>query len=160
MGLEILSGLWKGEPYSHHRRHCSIAKAVFRPRPIQNPVPIWIAGRWPARRPFRRAARWQGAFVTHQDVVHREMLDPRELAPIVEYVYAHRFDTSEPFDITMEGFTPASDRTSERIVAPYAEAGLTWWVEKLGWFRGEVNENIARVCAGPPISDRQSWPQG
>jgi alkanesulfonate monooxygenase SsuD/methylene tetrahydromethanopterin reductase-like flavin-dependent oxidoreductase (luciferase family) len=158
-GLEIVSGLWTGEPFSHRGQHYSLAETVFRPRPIQNPVPIWVAGRWPARRPFRRAARWQGAFVTHQGVGHQDMLDPSELAPIVEYVNAHRLDTNEPFDITLEGFTPTADRESwERVVTPYAEVGLTWWVEKLGWFRGNVKENMARVRAGPPATDRERWP--
>ena len=35
----------------------------FEPRPVQQPrIPIWVAARWPNRRPLRRAARWDGVF--------------------------------------------------------------------------------------------------
>ena len=37
-----------------------------------------------------------------------------------------------PFDVVVEGVTPAGDptRTAE-IRAPYAEAGATWWLETM-----------------------------
>ena len=47
-GLEQLAGYWDGG---------------FEPAPVQRPrIPIWVAGRWPNRRPLRRAARWDGFF--------------------------------------------------------------------------------------------------
>jgi alkanesulfonate monooxygenase SsuD/methylene tetrahydromethanopterin reductase-like flavin-dependent oxidoreductase (luciferase family) len=47
-GLERLSAYWAGE---------------FEPRPLQQPrIPVWVAARWPNRRPLRRAARWDGFF--------------------------------------------------------------------------------------------------
>jgi len=49
----------------------------------------------------------------------------------------------------MEGTTPADRRRGAAIVAPY-EDHLTWWVERLGWFRGSVEEMRSRVLAGPP----------
>src|SRR3970282_1786048 len=40
-----------------------LARMRFEPRPVQRPrIPIWVAGFWPARAPFRRAARWDGVF--------------------------------------------------------------------------------------------------
>ena len=46
--LERLTAFWDGE---------------FEPRPLQRPrIPIWLAARWPHRRPIRRAARWDGVF--------------------------------------------------------------------------------------------------
>ncbi|MFZ5847644.1 MAG: hypothetical protein ACOYX5_09720 [Actinomycetota bacterium] len=32
----------------------------------------------------------------------------------------------------------------------YAEAGLTWWVEKLGWWRGDLDHTRRRIKDGPP----------
>ena len=47
-GLERLLAYWDGE---------------FEPRPVQQPrIPIWVAARWPNRRPLRRAARFDGVF--------------------------------------------------------------------------------------------------
>jgi hypothetical protein len=36
------------------------------------------------------------------------------------------------------------------LVAAYEEVGLTWWVEKLGWFRGSVDFTRRRIEQGPP----------
>jgi alkanesulfonate monooxygenase SsuD/methylene tetrahydromethanopterin reductase-like flavin-dependent oxidoreductase (luciferase family) len=53
-GLDILVGLLSGEPFAYRGRHYSVAETIFRPRALQVPrPPIWIAGRWPARRPFQ-----------------------------------------------------------------------------------------------------------
>src|SRR5436190_1734028 len=47
-GLERLTAFWAGE---------------FEPAPVQQPrIPIWVAGRWPNRRPVKRAVRWDGFF--------------------------------------------------------------------------------------------------
>src|SRR3954451_3790736 len=47
-GLDRLSGYWAGE---------------LEPLPAQQPrIPVWVAARWPHRRPLRRAARWDGLF--------------------------------------------------------------------------------------------------
>src|SRR5690349_16837827 len=35
----------------------------FQPRPVQRPrIPVWVAGRWPKRRPLARALEWDGFF--------------------------------------------------------------------------------------------------
>ena len=62
-GLEVLTGLWSGEPFSYHGEHYQITEARFLPVPLQQPrIPIWVAATWPNKRPFRRAARWDGVF--------------------------------------------------------------------------------------------------
>ena len=73
-GLAILDGLWSGEPFSFEGKHHRIGGAQFRPRAVQQPrVPVWVAGRWPNRRPFRRAARWDGVFPVFEGVAAGEM---------------------------------------------------------------------------------------
>ena len=60
-GLEIVAGLWSGKPFSFSGEHYTIDEVTFLPTPLQQPrIPIWVAGMWPNRRPFRRAARWDG----------------------------------------------------------------------------------------------------
>ena len=148
-GLEILLGLWSGEPLAFEGHHYA-ARAQFLPVPLQRPrIPIWVAGMWPNRRPFRRAARFDGVFPIRAGLGHTEMMDPSELREIVDFVARQRHD--EPFDVVHEGQTwnldPAGDRDK---VARYRAAGLTWWVEKLGWFRGSLDDVRARIHAGPP----------
>src|SRR4051812_8699584 len=58
--LDIIAGLCTGEPFSYHGDHYHIEETVFTPRPLQSHIPIWVAGYWPNKKPFQRAARWDG----------------------------------------------------------------------------------------------------
>jgi alkanesulfonate monooxygenase SsuD/methylene tetrahydromethanopterin reductase-like flavin-dependent oxidoreductase (luciferase family) len=151
-GLELLVELWSGETVDHHGAHYTARTDGFRPVPIQRPrIPVWIAGRWPAKPPFRRAARWDGVFPTHRDIGHAETMSPAQLEEIVSYTRAQRDGSAPPLDVIVEGQSDGGDpaRELERLGA-YREAGLTWWIEKLGWYRGSLEEMRARVDAGPP----------
>src|SRR3954462_14132999 len=57
-GLAVIDGLWSGEPFSFEGQHYHIKDAHFLPRPVQKPrIPVWLAARWPNKKPFRRAAQ-------------------------------------------------------------------------------------------------------
>jgi alkanesulfonate monooxygenase SsuD/methylene tetrahydromethanopterin reductase-like flavin-dependent oxidoreductase (luciferase family) len=146
-GLEILTGLWSGEPFAFQGQHFRVQETVFLPRPYQRPrPPIWIAGRWPARPPFRRAARFDGVFPTFDGVGHGDRPTPDQLRDVVEYTLSHR-DVEDRFDVVLEA--QSEDRDPE-LVAAYVDAGLTWWVEKLGWLRGPISYTTRRIEQGPP----------
>jgi alkanesulfonate monooxygenase SsuD/methylene tetrahydromethanopterin reductase-like flavin-dependent oxidoreductase (luciferase family) len=148
-GLEIVCALWSGEPVAFAGEHYTV-RAQFTPVPVQRPrIPIWVGGAWPNRRPFRRAARFDGVFPTRVGLGHTEMMDPQELAEIVAYVVEHR-PGGAPFDVVYEGQTGGVDLGADREkVERYRAAGLTWWVEKLGWFRGELADVRRRIRGGP-----------
>lgn len=146
-GLDIVCGLWSGQPFSYNGRHHRIAENLFVPSPIQSPrPPIWIGGRWPTRRSFRRAARFDGVFPTFEGVGHAEAPTPERVKAAVEYTQSHRADQA-PFDVVVEG---QSGGTDHDLVGAYQEVGLTWWIEKLGWFRGPVDFTRGRIEQGPP----------
>jgi alkanesulfonate monooxygenase SsuD/methylene tetrahydromethanopterin reductase-like flavin-dependent oxidoreductase (luciferase family) len=151
-GLAILDGLWRGEPFSHDGGHYHVAETVFLPRPVQRPrPPVWVVGRWPNRRPFRLAARWDGVFPTHADVGHADTMTPAQLDTIVRYTISHRPEGLGPLEVVAEGHTGGRDPAADRDrVAGLQAVGLTWWVEKLGWFHGPVATARARIEAGPP----------
>lgn len=145
-GLEILDGLWSGEPFSHAGR-LTVRDAQFLPRAVQEPrIPVWVAGRWPNKRPFRRAARWDGVFPVFAGLSGAEMPAPEALAESVGYTLEHRAHDG-PFDVALEC---GSDGRDPDRVAAYADAGLTWWVEKVGWFRGPLDAMRDRIRQGPP----------
>jgi alkanesulfonate monooxygenase SsuD/methylene tetrahydromethanopterin reductase-like flavin-dependent oxidoreductase (luciferase family) len=78
-GLEVVTGLWRGEPYRFHGRHYRVETVTFLPRPLQRPrIPIWVAGHWPFPKPFQRAARWDGMFVDVEGVDWRRAHSPGE----------------------------------------------------------------------------------
>jgi alkanesulfonate monooxygenase SsuD/methylene tetrahydromethanopterin reductase-like flavin-dependent oxidoreductase (luciferase family) len=159
-GLDILAGLWRGEPFSFEGKHYTLQNAHFLPPPLQQPrIPVWVAGFWPNKRPFRRAARWDGVFA-----IPREQ-DPGPGPPIDfiyqvrNYIQSHR-QSDTPFDVLVHGATPGDDpdRAAE-IITPYAEAGVTWWQERIHWEREDYPPSAydsprealrARILQGPP----------
>jgi hypothetical protein len=43
-GLEVLTGLWSGEPFSFRGEHLRVEDVQFLPTPVQQPrIPIWVA---------------------------------------------------------------------------------------------------------------------
>ena len=148
-GLDIVCGLWSGQPFSYEGRHYRVAESLFLPSPIQQPrPPIWIGGRWPTRRSFRRAARFDGVFPTFEGVGHTELPTPEQLKAVVEYTQSHRIDQATAFDVVLEGQSAGQDH---ELVGAYQEVGLTWWIEKLGWFRGPLDYTRSRIERGPPV---------
>ncbi len=147
-GLEILSGLWKGEPFSHHGEHYRVEETTFLPRPAQSPrIPIWVAGNPPNKPPFRRAARWDGVFPVKPGT---QQITPDELATVVAYIKEHR-TSAAPFDVVLEFARGSSNRAEVRGNLPaYAEAGLTWWLEDVGSWRGPLDEMRDHIRQGPP----------
>src|SRR5438132_977056 len=75
--LDVLAGLWSGEPFTYHGRHYTVENQRFLPKPVQSPrIPIWVAATWPHKAPFRRAARWDGLYPTLDRISFGEMQTP------------------------------------------------------------------------------------
>jgi alkanesulfonate monooxygenase SsuD/methylene tetrahydromethanopterin reductase-like flavin-dependent oxidoreductase (luciferase family) len=147
-GLAVIDALWSGTDVQHRGARLTVDGVRMPLTPMQRPrVPVWIGGRWPARRPFRRAARWDGVMPTHQDHGLGETMPPATLAEVLRYVAEHRDPAAGPIDVALEGRTDAGDTGT---VPPYAAAGLTWWIEACGWWRGGRAAARERVAAGPP----------
>lgn len=149
-GLDIIVGLWSGEPFSYRGRHFRIDQVTMQPPPLQQPrIPIWTGGRWPHRQPFRRAATWDGVMPTHAHYGHGQTMPPSELNACIEFTRSHHTNM-RPLDFALEGETEGSGPTGWRTVTPYVDAGLTWWVEKFGWWRAPLIETLDRIRSGPP----------
>lgn len=59
--LDIIEGLWSGDPFSYDGDFFSIDHAVLKPTPVQEPrIPVIAGGVWPNKKPFHRGARWDG----------------------------------------------------------------------------------------------------
>lgn len=171
-GLQILEGLWSGESLTFEGQHYSVKDAQFLPTPLQRPrIPIWVAGMWPNKPPFRRAARWDGVFPIPQDLSPDAMLTPDDVKAIVAYVYQHR-SSDAPFDVSVGGVTPGDDaEQAASIVAAYADAGVTWWQEAVHGMRPDLAGRAEtsswldamkwRIRQGPPtrLPDYSNPPQ-
>jgi len=150
--LEILDGLWRGEPFGFEGRHYRFGPMTFRPTPVQRPrIPIWVVGAWPHERSIRRALRWDGILlqVTDADVMRGD--DPAALAGVVRDVVARRPPErrDRPFDVVFDGTSPADRAAAADRLAVLAEAGVTWWIES-DWADTSVASLRRRIAAGPP----------
>jgi alkanesulfonate monooxygenase SsuD/methylene tetrahydromethanopterin reductase-like flavin-dependent oxidoreductase (luciferase family) len=155
-GLDILTGLWRGQPFSYEGAHYKIRPTEFMlpDPPVQQPrIPIWVVGAWNRPKSMARVLRYDGilpnAMTAEGD--HRP-LTTDDMRDIKAYVETNRAETT-PFDIVAEGRTPG-DRPDEaaEIVRGWVEAGATWWIEAL-WDAESAESVWRRVEQGPPRMD-------
>ena len=155
--LEVLLGLWSGKPFSFKGRYFEVKESIFLPPPLQQPrIPIWAAGNWPHKAPFRRAAKWDGAVPLFNP---QEGQDPlAQMKELVRFIRDTR-GSLDNYEIVY-GAPPAS-RNSDRLketILPFIEAGVTWWNEQIypihfgkGWEEEwPVKEMIQFIRQGPP----------
>jgi alkanesulfonate monooxygenase SsuD/methylene tetrahydromethanopterin reductase-like flavin-dependent oxidoreductase (luciferase family) len=146
-GLEVLTGLWSGEPYSFSGEHYRVEDALLLPRPVQQPrIPIWVGCTWPRKPGFRRAARWDGVYPgsTHGNLTLDELREMRA------FIQSQR-TSDAPFDVVSGGDVPFNDPARAReIIAEYEDAGVTWWIEGIGDWRGDVDAMAEFIAGGPP----------
>jgi alkanesulfonate monooxygenase SsuD/methylene tetrahydromethanopterin reductase-like flavin-dependent oxidoreductase (luciferase family) len=152
--LEILEGLWSGQPFGYDGRHYAFELMTFAPTPIQRPrIPIWVVGAWPSERSMARALRYDGWLPywlpksgATEGLARPDQ--PEELADVRDWIAARR--SLDGFEIVMEGTTDARDPAAARAaVALWADAGATWWIES-DWSTFEVAPQRRRIEAGPP----------
>lgn len=148
-GLAVLQGLWSSEKFSFEGKYYKVREAQFLPGPLQRPrIPIWIAGSWPNKPPFRRAARFDGVAPVSTDI--EKSLTPDDIRAIVAFIKRQR-TSDAPFDVVHSGETPGENAEQDReIVAPYAEAGATWWLEGILPWKTALDKVRARIRKGPP----------
>jgi alkanesulfonate monooxygenase SsuD/methylene tetrahydromethanopterin reductase-like flavin-dependent oxidoreductase (luciferase family) len=148
-GLAVLLGLWSGEKFSHEGTHYKVRETQFLPMPVQKPrIPIWVAGAWPRKPPFRRAARFDGVVPVSSDI--EKSLTPDDTRAIVAFIKSHR-TSDAPFDVVHSGETAGENAEQDReIVAPYIEAGATWWLEGILPWKTSLDKVRTRIRKGPP----------
>jgi alkanesulfonate monooxygenase SsuD/methylene tetrahydromethanopterin reductase-like flavin-dependent oxidoreductase (luciferase family) len=149
--LEILIGLWSGEPFGYDGKHYGFEPMTFHPTPVQRPrIPIWVVGAWPSERSMSRVLRYDGLlpyWLAQKTGLARPQV-PDQLAEMRDWIGARR--SLEGFDIIMEGATSADDGASAAAaVKPWAEAGATWWIES-DWSNWDPAVMRRRIEAGPP----------
>ena len=123
-GLTRLGELWGGE---------------FEPVPVQRPrIPIWVASRWPSRRPLRRAARWDGLFPI-------ELPGPDGLAELGHEVRELRDAAGSPTE--GDAFDLVVEIAAGEDPQPWARAGATWVLTGFGR-QPRLDEVRAAIEAG------------
>ena len=153
--LEILTGLWSGEPFSYEGEHYRLEEMTFLPATVQRPrIPIWAVGAWPSERSMRRALRYDGLLAAKASGTAEEPgVTPEDIRAMKEYAEENR-EAGGDFDIVWEGMTPGDEpERAAETVRPYAEAGATWWIESMWTPPNEPDDLRRRIQAGPPRVD-------
>jgi len=154
-GLELLQRYWSGEPVNHDGRHYRVRDVTLLPASVQRPrPPVWIGGFWPHRRPMRRAARWDGVVPLFTAARHGLVPPADQVRDLVAYIRQNRENQQDqPFEIVLGGASPADPANAGDLIAPLAEAGATWWDERLLQTGDEfhrVTPVLRRISHGPP----------
>jgi alkanesulfonate monooxygenase SsuD/methylene tetrahydromethanopterin reductase-like flavin-dependent oxidoreductase (luciferase family) len=154
--LAVITGLWSQQPFSFEGKHYHIENANFLPKPVQQPrIPIWVGGTWPLKAPMRRAAQWDGIFPLWGE---ESPMPPEEFVKLIAFIKRER-QSDAPFEVVHEAYSTNDPLKAAEIVRPYAEAGLTWWLENISpWsFGGDAPAETwpleamrERITQGPP----------
>jgi len=142
--LDIVTGLWAGQPFAYTGRHYTITPTEFPTNgaTVQQPrVPIWCAAAVGRPKSMARALRWDGI------LPQRLGPDGAEQATIGEVATLHRELAGRDFDIIVEG------SNTEHSPAAWAQAGATWWIESMWDAIGQRDPVLAatdRLRDGPP----------
>jgi alkanesulfonate monooxygenase SsuD/methylene tetrahydromethanopterin reductase-like flavin-dependent oxidoreductase (luciferase family) len=155
-GLDVLTGLWAGQPFTYQGKHYQVEPTSFMapPPPVQQPrIQTWVVGAWPHPKSMRRAARYDGWLPNYLPPDGGDpTLTPEVLREAVEWIRRERGDNAAPYDIVVEGNTSGeAAETSPGRVHEWKEAGATWWIEANWLVEGSVEAYArARLAAGPP----------
>lgn len=152
-GLDILTGLWRGQPFSYDGKHYHIKETTFSPPPppVQQPrIPIWVVGAWPRMKSMQRVLRYDGLLPSVMDGDGKQRdLTPDDIRAMNAFIDRNRTATT-PFDIVMEGVTPGDDlQQATSIIQPWIDAGATWWIESM-WSVDSLQTVHERLRQGPP----------
>jgi hypothetical protein len=146
--LDIMCGLWAGQPFSFVGRHYTVTPTEFptigetdqKPR-----VPIWCVAALGREKSMSRALSWDGVIpqvIDPETGVRQPHLD--EVAELRETIDASDNPRAE---IIVEG------AWIEHSPAAYADAGASWWIESMWDAMGEHSPVAAaydRLREGPP----------
>lgn len=143
--LDIITGLWKGQPFNYEGKHYHVRETEFSvpAPPVQQPrIPVWVVG---VMRPksLARVLRYDG--LIHQG-------EAETLPELRSWLAGRR--SLDGFEFVVEGTTPADDAPSARATADrWEQSGATWYNEA-NWMipdgAGKRAILLERIRSGPP----------
>lgn len=148
--LEIVTGLWRGQPFNYTGKHYQIQAVhdAVPPRPLQQPrIPIWVVGAWPYPASMARAFTYDG--LIPQGIHGESEASYQRFCAMMNDVRNQTMST-RPFEIIID-YKVSRDhpRRDGETLRQWAEAGATWWIEGL-WEATELGEVQQHILKGPP----------
>jgi hypothetical protein len=152
--IDILQGLWTGQPFSYVGKHYHLDQVTLAITPVQQPqIPIWVVGAWPRQKSMQRVLRCQGLIPAKMTAAGASTeVTPAELQAMVTFLHESQ-PQRQPYAVVFEGETTGHAVADRCVVASYARAGATWWLECVAasaYRAGGLAGVRARIAAGPP----------
>ena len=151
--LEVIAGLWEGTSFSYDGEFYTVDGAELPHPTVQRPrIPILLGGWWPNRKPFQRAAEWDGimpsapSFYGSPGEQGEPVTGPieEEVADLVGY---YRRVADDPGEILLPIDVPeAPDDFAETC----RDLGATWLLTSSLLDGDSHEQNLARIRDGPP----------
>jgi hypothetical protein len=150
-GIDLVRALWRGERHVQGEHYSYDVDGTDQAEvgvPVQRPIPIWVVGLWPRPRSMRRALRCEGIMPQYDGEP-----TPALMGAMCGWLGEHGAPSG--YDVVSEGETPADDpEAAAALVAPWAEAGATWWLETRWQMPHHGPDRMRavreRLAAGPP----------
>jgi alkanesulfonate monooxygenase SsuD/methylene tetrahydromethanopterin reductase-like flavin-dependent oxidoreductase (luciferase family) len=149
--LDVIDGLWTGDPFSYDGDHFTLADAEVGPTPVQQPrVPILLGCWWPNKKPLHRGARWDGIMPFWPSLTgdgrgpngEEATGSPEEVRAILEYYHGI---TDDPGEILLPN-VPSKD--APEYVDICRELGATWLLTTD--IDASSDDADRRIREGPP----------
>jgi len=147
--LEIITGLWKGQPFEFHGKHYHVTpltrpELARPPKPVQQPrIPIWVVGLWGSERSMSRVLRYDG----YLPYVKDGEVTPEVVREMRAYLNERRAGQG-PMDLIVDAMSQGDPAEAAEKARAFAEAGATWWNEFTWNYTPE--QVWERAKAGPP----------
>lgn len=149
--LDILTGLLSGQKVNFKGKHYHVNGVQFQPASYQIPrIPIWLGGFWPHKKPFRRAAKYEGMYpgmINPEENSSLDIMKASDLEEIKGYMLNYR-DLMDSFDFMHYGNLSSDYEKEKGKLEEWANAGLTWWAEGNDFI--SFQEHRERILEGPP----------
>jgi alkanesulfonate monooxygenase SsuD/methylene tetrahydromethanopterin reductase-like flavin-dependent oxidoreductase (luciferase family) len=142
--LDIITGLWSGNPFSYQGKHFQIKSPLqFKPK---GDIRIWVGGTWPNKKPFRRAANYDGIFPLKAG--SDPSLYPSDYKEILAYIGEHR-TSPKPFDV-VKSIVTSGNKDEDAYIHDFIDLGANWLLEAF-WSERCALDDIQKIIErGPP----------
>ncbi len=165
-GLQILEGLWGGQPFAFEGKHYQVkpigTEPAGPPPPIgivQQPrIPIWVVGAVNREKSLQRVVKYDGLLPTlvmdqsKATVEEARSFTPEELLQAVNWVQAQR-ESGTPLDVVVEEDIPVDDAAAQVLVDKWTAGGATWMIQAMWGTMDDPNGHeqvLGRIRQGPP----------
>ncbi|MGH8979622.1 MAG: LLM class flavin-dependent oxidoreductase [Acidimicrobiales bacterium] len=156
-GIDLMRTLWAGgsrfEGRYYTYRAGELDELASMGAPARPRIPIWVVAVWPRPKSMRRALRCEG--VVPQYAAEGHDAGPEDALALRRWLDEHG---ARGADLVVDGETSATDPGAGRdVVAGWAAAGCTWWLETRWEMPHGSPERMQqvreRLAAGPPRLD-------